>query len=66
MGQIAAQTVVDLIEGRSEYVPEIPIEPELVVRKSTGPASSRHQKKIKKEARVRIQRVVQPGVPIPD
>jgi LacI family transcriptional regulator len=38
MGQIAAQTVVDLIEGRGEYVPEIAIEPELVVRESTGPA----------------------------
>jgi len=29
MGQIAAQTVVDLIEGRGEYVPEIAIEPDL-------------------------------------
>jgi LacI family transcriptional regulator len=38
MGQIAAQTVVDQIEGRGEYVPEIAIEPELVVRESTGPA----------------------------
>jgi DNA-binding LacI/PurR family transcriptional regulator len=36
MGQIAAQTVVDQIEGRSEYVPEIAIEPEFVVRASTG------------------------------
>ena len=35
MGQIAAQTVVDLIEGRGEYVPEIAIEPELVVRRSS-------------------------------
>jgi LacI family transcriptional regulator len=38
MGQIAAQTVVDQIEGRGEYVPEIAIEPEFVVRESTGPA----------------------------
>jgi DNA-binding LacI/PurR family transcriptional regulator len=38
MGQIAAQTVVDLIEGCGEYVPEIAIEPEFVVRESTGPA----------------------------
>jgi LacI family transcriptional regulator len=38
MGQIAAQALVDQIEGRGEYVPEIAIEPELVVRKSTGPA----------------------------
>ena len=41
MGQIAAQTVVDQIEGRSEYVQEIAIEPEFVVRGSTGPASMR-------------------------
>jgi len=41
MGQIAAQTVVDLIEERGEYIPEIAIEPELVVRQSTGPAPSR-------------------------
>src|SRR5215831_7328716 len=46
MGQIAAQTVVDLIEGRGEYVPEIAIEPELVVRASTGPASSRQQRSL--------------------
>jgi len=38
MGQIAAQTVVDLIEDRGEYVPEIAIEPEFVIRQSTGPA----------------------------
>jgi LacI family transcriptional regulator len=44
MGQIAAQTVVDLIEGRGKYVPEIAIEPEFVVRESTGPAPSRHQR----------------------
>ncbi len=44
MGQIAAQTVVDLIEGRGEYVPEIAIEPEFVVRESTGPAPSRMQR----------------------
>src|SRR5229473_969056 len=36
MGQIAAQTVVDLIEGRGEYVPEIAIEPEFLIRQSTG------------------------------
>jgi LacI family transcriptional regulator len=44
MGQIAAQTVVDIIEGRGEYVPEIAIEPEFVVRESTGPASAKHQR----------------------
>ena len=41
MGQIAAQTVVDLIEGRGEYVPEIAIEPEFMIRQSTGPSSVR-------------------------
>jgi DNA-binding LacI/PurR family transcriptional regulator len=41
MGQIAAQTVVDLIEGQGQFVPEIAIEPELVARQSTGPVSSR-------------------------
>src|SRR6266705_4036203 len=44
MGQIAAQTVVDLIEGRGEFVPEIAIEPELVARQSTGPVPSRLEK----------------------
>jgi len=40
MGQIAAQTVVDLIEGRGEYVPEIAIEPEFLIRQSTGPSAA--------------------------
>ncbi len=46
MGQIAAQTVVDLIEGRGEYVPEIAIEPEFVIRQSTGPAPVRQLRSI--------------------
>jgi DNA-binding LacI/PurR family transcriptional regulator len=46
MGQIAAQTVVDLIEGRGEYVPEIAIEPEFVIRQSTGPAPIRQLRSI--------------------
>ena len=46
MGQIAAQTVVDLIEGRGEYVPEIAIEPEFVIRQSTGPAPHRQLQRI--------------------
>jgi DNA-binding LacI/PurR family transcriptional regulator len=37
MGQIAAQTVVNLIENRMEFVPEIAVDPELVVRASTAP-----------------------------
>lgn len=47
MGQIAAQTLVDLIERRGEYVPEIAIEPELVVRASTGPAPPQGQLSIR-------------------
>jgi DNA-binding LacI/PurR family transcriptional regulator len=38
MGQIAAQTLVDQIEGKGDYLPEIAIEPEFVARASTGPA----------------------------
>jgi DNA-binding LacI/PurR family transcriptional regulator len=41
MGQIAAQTVVDQIEGVGEYHPEIRIEPEFVVRASTGPVAAK-------------------------
>jgi DNA-binding LacI/PurR family transcriptional regulator len=40
MGYMAAQSLIEQIEGRAEYVPEIAIEPEFVVRASTGPASS--------------------------
>jgi DNA-binding LacI/PurR family transcriptional regulator len=40
MGAIAARTLLDQIEGRMKYVPEITIEPELVVRKSTARPSS--------------------------
>jgi DNA-binding LacI/PurR family transcriptional regulator len=39
MGQIAAKTVIDRIEGTEEYVAEILIAPEFVVRASTGPAA---------------------------
>src|ERR1700738_2833217 len=42
MGQIAAQTLVDPIEGRGDYQPEIAIEPEFVVRDSSGPAPGMH------------------------
>ena len=38
MGRIAAQTLVDRIEKRGTYAPEIAIEPEFIVRQSTGPA----------------------------
>ncbi len=40
MGQIAAKTVIDQIEGNAEYLPEIVVEPELVIRASTGPVGS--------------------------
>lgn len=40
MGRIAAQTLVNRIEGREEYIPEIAIEPEFAVRESTAPASA--------------------------
>jgi LacI family transcriptional regulator len=38
MGQIAAKTLIDQIEQKAEFQPEIVIEPELIVRASTGPA----------------------------
>ena len=37
MGRIAAQTLLDRIEERAPFVPEIAIEPELAVRASTAP-----------------------------
>jgi LacI family transcriptional regulator len=42
MGQIAAQTVIERIEERGTYQPEIAIEPEFVVRDSSGPARPSH------------------------
>jgi LacI family transcriptional regulator len=41
MGQIAAQTVIERIEQRGTYQPEIAIEPEFVIRESSGPAPGR-------------------------
>jgi len=41
MGQIAAQTVIARIEQRGSYEPEIAIEPEFVVRESSGPVPGR-------------------------
>ena len=40
MGEVAAQTLLDRIEGQNEYPSEIAIEPELVVRQSTAKAST--------------------------
>lgn len=36
MGQIAAQTLLDRIEDRAAFLPEIAVEPELIVRGSTA------------------------------
>lgn len=41
MGRIAAQTLLDRIEERVSFVPEIAVEPELVSRRSTGPPRKR-------------------------
>ena len=38
MGEVAAQSLLDRIEGKKEYPHEIAIEPELVVRESTAKA----------------------------
>jgi len=38
MGQIAAQTLLDRIEDRAAFLPEIAVEPELIVRGSTAPS----------------------------
>jgi len=41
IGRIAAQTLLDRIEDRAEFIAEIAVEPELIARKSTGPPHSR-------------------------
>jgi LacI family transcriptional regulator len=38
MGTVAAQTLLDRIEERAPFVPEIALAPELIIRESTGPA----------------------------
>ena len=43
MGEIAARTLLDRIENRMQCVPEITIEPELVVRASTAPPNGRRR-----------------------
>ena len=37
MGRIAAQTLLDRIEDRAPYIPEIAVEPDLIIRNSTAP-----------------------------
>jgi DNA-binding LacI/PurR family transcriptional regulator len=41
MGEIAAHTLLDRIEGRAKYVPKITIDPEFVVRNSTAHRNGR-------------------------
>jgi len=38
MGEVAAQSLLERIEVKKEYPPDIAIEPELIVRESTAPA----------------------------
>jgi LacI family transcriptional regulator len=54
MGQIAAQTLVDQIEGKGEYVPEIAIETEFVARASTGPVALTKMKEESVETRIAL------------
>jgi LacI family transcriptional regulator len=54
MGQIAAQTLIARIEQRGTYEPEIAIEPEFVVRDSSGSAPGRHLPGAVAEAQPRI------------
>jgi DNA-binding LacI/PurR family transcriptional regulator len=55
MGQIAAQTLIERIEERGSYEPEIAIEPEFVVRASSGPAPAKHLPTRAAEARASVQ-----------
>jgi hypothetical protein len=55
MGQIAAQTVIERIEERGTYQPEIAIEPEFVIRESSGAAPGKHLPTRMAEARVSAQ-----------
>jgi DNA-binding LacI/PurR family transcriptional regulator len=54
MGQIAAQTLVDQIEGRGDYQPEIAVEAEFVVRASTGQAPQLKINHASVEARIAL------------
>lgn len=40
MGEVAARTLLDRIEGRTKYVPEIVIEPRFIVRNSSAPPNN--------------------------
>lgn len=51
MGRIAAKTLIDQIERKAEFQPEIVIEPELVIRASTGPAPNASSRRAKSPLR---------------
>ena len=62
MGQIAAKTLIDQIERKAEFQPEIVIEPELVIRASSGPAPSRAVKRSPALPVVNGDRGIVPGL----
>jgi len=49
MGEIAARTLVDRIEERGEYLPEIAIEPQFIIRESTAMVPDRHTRGLQDE-----------------
>lgn len=54
MGEIAARTILDRIEGRGDYMPEIAIRPKFVVRKSTAHAPALTPQAAESVARVLV------------
>jgi len=52
MGEIAASTLLDRIADRDQYAPEIAIEPQFVVRQSTGPAPTRRSQPTRSRTRL--------------
>lgn len=52
MGEIAASTLLDRIEERGEYCPEIAVEPEFVIRQSTARVSATASREIKISSRL--------------
>ena len=47
MGQIAAKSLIDQLEGNGKFQSEIVVEPELIIRASTGPAPKSISKRVK-------------------
>lgn len=56
MGQIAARTVIERIEKPESYEPEIAIEPEFVVRESSGPAPAKRPRAVVVDERPSVSR----------